>query len=348
VVHISVASASDATRTFAAFSLRTTTNAEINFCLTLERLGTLISHGLGITEKHVRELRRPFRLGGTVAAVVTTPDSVTVSFADVSGERVTRLVISFGDLSLCFLVKPDLVREMLEKFVAGPAGASIDLNRLVLHLPIGPNITELKLPVHSQAITPFETSMLPINWSSYVGFITVLWGDFETRMDELTEKLAAENKIVLPHKWNIQDFKKRRKLFLDMARTLFAGQKTLIDYCELLIQDAIKLHLPRNMLVHGRLHGGMLGQDYLLVAELERAGQTYRANFQEPELLTMYHEIANLVGRLRFLLNPDDSPRKPQPFSSQEKQFLRGLRLNNHQTPATDPTPSAPPESSQA
>jgi hypothetical protein len=54
-----------------------------------------------------------------------------------------------------------------------------------------------------------EVSTLPIKWAPYVGFITVLWGDFETRMDELTGRLATINTTTLPQKWKIQDFGRR-------------------------------------------------------------------------------------------------------------------------------------------
>jgi hypothetical protein len=112
-------------------------------------------------------------------------------------------------------------------------------------------------------------------------------------------------------------------------RPAFGKYPNIVEYCELLIQDAAKFHLPRNLLVHGRLYGGMAGQDYILLAELDRGSQTFRAKFQEPEIVSLYFEIANLVGRIQFLRDPDDSLGKPQPFSSEEKQLLRDLRLNN-------------------
>jgi hypothetical protein len=59
-------------------------------------------------------------------------------------------------------------------------------------------IRELKLPSHSEHSAPIEISMLPIKWAPYVGFIRALWGDFETRVDELTEILSTINKTTLP------------------------------------------------------------------------------------------------------------------------------------------------------
>jgi len=53
----------------------------------------------------------------------------------------------------------------------------------------------------------------------------------------------------------------------------------------------------------------MEGQEYVLIAELERKGETVREKFQEPELLSLYHIIANLCGRIRFLRDPDESQR---------------------------------------
>lgn len=338
VLEVRSATAGDGIRNVAAFSLKTT-EGEANFAISFERLGHLVSHALNLAQEHARALQRPAILSGANTTIEAIPETITVSFQEVSEKPDhPRLVVVFGDLTLSFLVDKELIKDALEKF-SGPASSlAMSAEHIGSSLSFGQD-GELRLPTHCTQTMPTEVSTLPVKWAPYVGFITVLWGRFETQLDELLATLIATNKTELPDQWRLQNFRKRKNQFLKEVAITFFDQQNILTYCRMLANDAAKFHVPRNLLVHGKLYGSMDSQDYVLTAVIRRKGKLIRARFKEPELLSLYYDVANLCGRIAFLFDPDDSPRKPQPFSSQEKQILRDLLHHSHRTRTTSSTP---------
>jgi hypothetical protein len=188
VLEVRSATASDEHEKYAGFSLRTT-QGETNFCISFPHLGILVTQALQLSQQHAKELNRPVILGGAVTAIDIIPESIAVSFQDVDGNRQRRLVVMIGDFCLSLQVDDELLAETLQG-LSGPATPLV--KRPAVSFPIDAS-GELKIPTHRTAKTPYETSALPVKWAPYAGFITVLWGHFETRLVELTNLLMLKN-----------------------------------------------------------------------------------------------------------------------------------------------------------
>src|SRR5512139_2128647 len=92
VLRVATATASTNDEKFAAFSLQTI-SGPINFSMTIEMLGELVSHALSIAQEHAKALRRLTVPSGAVKAIELIPETITVSHGEVSGLKATRLVV---------------------------------------------------------------------------------------------------------------------------------------------------------------------------------------------------------------------------------------------------------------
>jgi hypothetical protein len=339
VLEIRSAIANDAHSALAGFSIQTTAG-ETNFCMSFEQLGHFVSHALNLAQHHARELNRSALPGGVSLSMDITPETVTMSFQDVSGRNIPRIVVGIGDLTLAFLVDEGLLRNLAAQF-SGPAAKKRKLPRI--YFPAGP-VREVRIPRHETSLTPLEIPDMPTNWASYVGFITVLWGQFEADLEDFLGVLVSANGTVMQPDWETWSmetgFDQHRTEFLRGIRITFAAHPAILAYCEQLANDASAIHVPRNLLAHGKLHGRIENNEYVLTAYGTHKYKPIKARFQEPELVSLYHEISHLCGRLSFLFDPDDSPRKPQPFSSGDKRFLEELLKN---FPPRSSIPATPP-----
>jgi hypothetical protein len=330
-----VASATAKDGTLAAFSLLSP-SGPINFSMTLELLGELVSHALKIAQDHANSLGRLEIPGGAVQAIEIIPETITVSHGEVSGIRATRLVVIIGDLSLAFVVDAGLFSSAAQK-LAAPSSSPRGPSRIMF--PTAQS-EEIKLPIHRTPASPMASSALPLNWAHLVGFIVVLWGDFELKFDEVIACLNQRStNAETTDDWRRFKFGKRRSMFLKLWRELAPSSPSIISYVERLCSDAASLHAIRNLLVHGRLHGEIVDQEYVMHAQGTYKDKLVSARVGRDEIATLHHDISHLCGRMDFLIDPDDSPMKPQPFSSDEKALLQNLLAKVRPSP---PTPSKP------
>lgn len=300
----------------AGFTIHTTTGDQ-NFSLLPEHLGILLTHALKLAGLHAREKLQASIPGGTYFTESVAPEGISVSHSDVAGRSHPCLVVKFGEIGVVLDIGEENLQELLGK-LKGPMGPPANVRPF--KVPKGTR--EVTLPVDKKPVPPVSITSLPVNWANYVGHLAVIWGTFESNFDDLLDALIRANKTITTKSNN---FRGRRKLFMKEVRKAFDSSPTIRDYCIRLAEDAAAIYVPRNLLAHGRMHGGTENGLYVLTVEGEHARQPIVAKFGEAELVTIYWRAAGLLGRLNYLFDPDDSPNMPQPFSLQEKSLLRSL-----------------------
>jgi hypothetical protein len=205
--------------------------------------------------------------------------------------------------------------------------------------------TPLHIDLKYKGPGPFQFCLVPENWAHLVGFIAVLWGQFESQFDDFIESMVKHNGTTITESWKRENFRKRKKLFRDEARTTFKDHPNLRRVISDILAEAARLQLLRSILLHGNILGYRVPGDYALIARLERHGRIFECQFRFDELEAVFADLSFLCGKIGELSCPDET-QDHYGIPSHEKSYLRDFLRDNPPSPPISVLPIRPPRPS--
>jgi hypothetical protein len=232
---------------------------------------------------------------------------------------------------------PDLTDIMKTKLSLSHDGKNSGALRFEMYLGPPDNPRYVKEPSGRAAIP----------WEIYhpLGRVTAIWGQFEVRMDLLTQLIGAATKTTPPH---VRNFNKRKELCRSLIKSYFAPHPDIVSFLDETLTLAAQMHWRRNLLVHGQIAtiatwiaGGELR--FGLKASGRHNGKDITLEFYPDDFDQLYGNLAHCYGRFDFLTGREVN--NPM-LSSQDRQTLLDFvvgNLTNLPTPPTPPTLARPP-----
>jgi hypothetical protein len=198
----------------------------------------------------------------------------------------------------------------------------------------------VELPLNQAKVrAPFTVPPLNERILFSVGQIAAWWSLYEQHFEDVLSRLVQMNGTDNPDWRTRLRGRKRRKKFKDEAATCFAGHPDLLAYVNAIKEDADRLAVRRNALLHGKIryHYQYKANTQTLTWWIEATSDDGTFGFTEDGLETFAYEIGHLTGRIQSLVRPDDGDHG---FSSPDIQKLLDFEARSRPSP---PTPSTPP-----
>ncbi len=189
-----------------------------------------------------------------------------------------------------------------------------------------------------RAKRPFNAPPIPDVFCGWIGKLAITWSLIELQLDQLIEALLKASQATRPDRWERRDFKKRKALCRDLAKTFFAGASSVISHlCEIL-DAAADLHQRRNIILHGKLSvtltamqdPGRVWIEATLSARSRRYDKTLVFNTSDVE--DLFYEIGHVSGLLNQFMTVGDVPSS---IASDDKSRLQDFLRDNLPSPPT-------------
>lgn len=131
-----------------------------------------------------------------------------------------------------------------------------------------------------------------------IGEITILWADFEYRLNTIIESMVEDGS---EPGWEVRSFRKRKEMLLRIVKKNFAHSHDGISAFRAVCADAADIHWRRNVIVHGTLRFRILPQskDTLYWSEGVHKGRLVEIPLDEENLDKLKHRIAHAIGALK-------------------------------------------------
>jgi hypothetical protein len=169
-----------------------------------------------------------------------------------------------------------------------------------------------------------------IPWEIYhpLGRITAIWGQFEVRMDLLTQLIGVATKTTPSQ---VRNFNKRKEQCRSCIKSYFAIYPDIVSFLDETLALAAQMHWRRNLLVHGEIStiatwivGGELR--FGLKASGRHNGKDITLEFYPDDFDQLYGNLAHCYGRFDFLTGREvNNPL----LSSQDRQILLDFVVRN-------------------
>lgn len=151
-----------------------------------------------------------------------------------------------------------------------------------------------------------HTLIIPLSneVATLIGLIAIHWGGFEQRMDGLIDALFPRLNKSPPDNWRRLNFKRRRKLFKEVAteytRTLFPAETEVLHG---IADRSGDLHWRRNVVVHGYIEMASssnmdIGEEAAFHARGVHNSKDVSVSLDTDTLEKLRHDIAHLGGNL--------------------------------------------------
>jgi hypothetical protein len=206
----------------------------------------------------------------------------------------------------------------------------------------------------TRAPSPFRAVAIPDLFCPWIGKIAVTWSFFENALDNFILALSKASGGPAEKEWMRQNFKKRSKLFRELAGSVFSANPELVGSLVAISIDAGELQWKRNFLLHGRLRSVLklvhthptledLHIEASLFAKSRHNGKELEISFDEKALEDLFYGIAHVSGRLEEMSSLNSHPPK---LTSDDIFQLRAFLVANHPSLPTPNTPPPQPQSS--
>ena len=192
--------------------------------------------------------------------------------------------------------------------------------------------------------SPFIIVPLPDVFLPFLGQIAVLWGQFENSFEAFFQAMCSANKAT--EDWRHFSFEQKHKLFRKEMQSSFALYPSIILCLSEILDDAERLQIKRNVLLHGSMKLE-LGRIATLHVIGHKKKQIIEEQYTAETLEDLCCELAHLAGRMG-LLKPPLSSRYPLGLASQDRLFLQDFLMNNHPDRPNPTIPGGQPGSSRA
>ena len=186
---------------------------------------------------------------------------------------------------------------------------------------------------------PLRDGRAAIPWEIYnpLGRVIAIWGQFELRMDLLTQLIGAATKTTLPYERN---FKNRKQLCCRLIKSYFAPHPDIATFLDGTLTLAAQAQWKRNLLVHGKIATiatWIVGNElqFGLKASGRHNGKDITLEFYADDFDQLYGDLAHCYGRFDFLEGREVN--NPM-LSSQDRQRLLDFVLRNLPNLPTPPT----------
>ena len=185
-------------------------------------------------------------------------------------------------------------------------------------------MSEQKLK-QSLFIVPVDTAYLIV-----IGQVIVQWGALENAFNGTLLRMFTHSKPTIEVDWQFKRLDKRFKMFADQTAICFSGYARI--QAELLaIKDGMaKVQIDRNLLAHGRVATIFPKTGPTRFNAVGRSGgRDYDQDYTADQLRTVVTDLANLLGRLANLLDPNIDETIWPGWSPQELSVLRAFHLSS-------------------
>lgn len=178
-------------------------------------------------------------------------------------------------------------------------------------------------------IVPIHGSLL-----SLIGAVIVHWSNFERTFDEHLDRFIADAWSEEVDGKLSSQFTARKKLFIRLARRLFADHESIASYFERIAKESDDLRAQRDIIVHGLLvshHPKSEDLPVIFTATGMRKGKAVTLKIDEDTLGRIWQQLAHLAGDLANCA--DTSPGRPHTLSLHDRSLLQAFVSKARQTP---------------
>jgi hypothetical protein len=162
---------------------------------------------------------------------------------------------------------------------------------------------------------PFNAPPIPDGLCGWIGKLAITWSLVELQLDQLIKALLEASHTSAPDGWERRDFKKRKELCRDLAKTFFAGASSVISHLCTILDTAANLHWRRNIILHGTLSVTLTAmQDpgrVWIEATLSAHSRRYSGTtlvFNTSDVEDLFYEIGHVSGLLNQFMTVGDAP----------------------------------------
>lgn len=198
------------------------------------------------------------------------------------------------------------------------------------------------MPLRAEKIkAPFTYAPLPPEFLGFLAQIAVIWGQYESLLNNMIAALCSCNGTNLEPNWQRRlSYDQRASRFDDEIKATFKLHPFIYLHLKQITTDAAAIQIKRNVLLHGtieleaRIHNNNattpIQTELTLIATGRQKKQEVELRFGLDELESLFYELGHLAGRLNTF-SPNAPGHLPQlPYVSWQDIYLVQDLLRKH------------------